>query len=347
MSNMKNRTVNTNLDEELSSLGITANTKTLQVLSEGSDGGTFFSGSLFQHKRVDEAVATQDVSALPAEEKKVAHGMMKKGYKFIITGGNSKPLYAKSMDQAVKVAGEIGKGAKVAQLEGVDVEDIDPLDSEFVTVELMDRLEGLDLDSIDEDDLAEVLEGLGEKELPEDEDLVERVKSFVGQLTELTRATAGKVGGKTKITKMKGAAAAEAKWKSRKRRRSPKFKRMQKANARTAQGRKTAKAAKKRAKKSRRRNRGEGTELALELRGLGLTESAKSYGEYTETIERIGRVMDLISEWIDQPSVDEVLSESYENLTDSLMESTEDFQEKVAPCLNVIKRCLEEIEEGN
>ena len=90
----------------------------------------------------------------------------------------------------------------------------------------------------------------------------------------------------------------------------------------------------------------EGIDLASELRGMSLSES-RNFGEYTETIERIGRVMDLISEWIDQPSVDEVLSEHYENLTDSLMESTEDFQEKVTPCLNVIKRCLEEIEEGN
>ena len=344
MSIHKNRTVNTNLDEDLNSLGINANTQTLQVLSEGSDGGTFFSGSLFQHNRVDEAVATQDVSALPAEEKKVATGMMKKGYKFIITGGKSKPLYAKSMDHAVKVAGEIGKGAKVAQLEGVDVEDIDPLDSEFVTVELMDRLEGLDLDAIDEDDLAEVLEGLGEKELPEDEDLIERVKNFVGDLTERRqmkrRRAGGRIAKRTKRSSVKEKRASKMRYRKKKKRIARQRKRKAKGIGLTPEQKKAKRVTDQLAKR-------EGTELALELRSLGLNESAESYGEYTETIERIGRVMNLISEWIDQPSVDEVLSESYENLTDSLMESTEDFQEKITPCLNVIKRCLEEIEEGN
>ena len=59
--------------------------------------------------------------------------------------------------------------------------------------------------------------------------------------------------------------------------------------------------------------------------------------------------MDLISEWIDDVAVDEVLGESFENLTTGLYENEEDFDAAVRPTLNLIKRCLEEIEdaEGN
>ena len=67
----------------------------------------------------------QAVSDLPSGEEKVANGMMKKGYRFIITKGSGTPKYAKSMRLATELAGELGKGAMVAVLEDDDCSEIE------------------------------------------------------------------------------------------------------------------------------------------------------------------------------------------------------------------------------
>lgn len=69
------------------------------------------------------------------KEEKVAVGMMKKGYRFIIRAPNKKALYAKSMRHAVSVAGEFGKGATVSVLEGFDESIIDSVSQSIAQID--------------------------------------------------------------------------------------------------------------------------------------------------------------------------------------------------------------------
>ena len=283
MSLITNRVVNTDLDEELKALGV-APSSHLKVLSEGSDGGAFFSGELFKSKMQDEPVEV-------AEEE-------------------------------------------------------DPLNSPYVNHTLLDRLEALDLESLPDEDLEAILEGLDRLVMnpaltEEEAHLLEgrwaKIKKTVGGF--MRRAQAGYHTVKGKIKKY---TAGESRKKKRKR----------EIHMRGAGGAKADRYARTRGKTLARRRKRRGlstdTGLADELRSLSLSENT-DHGDFAETIERIGRVMDLISEWIDDVAVDEVLGESFESLATGLYESEEDFDAAVRPTLNLIKRCLEEIEdaEGN
>jgi len=316
MSLITNRVVNTDLDEELKSLGV-APSSHLKVLSEGSDGGAFFSGELFKSKMQDEPV------------------------------------------------------------EVAEVDENDPIDGRFVTEELLTRIAGLDLDDLSEDDIDALLQGLSEKELPEGD---EELAGFAHEIEDILieRSSRRKKRGKArahgkskqrtkgarrvkKITRSgravsvmqcrqgfhasggKCVKSGEAHLKKGRaaRRKSP-------AKQSKARSYRTAKRLTTQRAKDLRSKLAASTDLADELRSLSLSENT-DHGDFAETIERIGRVMDLISEWIDDVAVDEVLGESFENLTTGLYENEEDFDAAVRPTLNLIKRCLEEIEdaEGN
>jgi hypothetical protein len=94
-------------------------------------------------------------------------------------------------------------------------------------------------------------------------------------------------------------------------------------------------------------------EIANDLRGV-LSESRVQAGARSEVIERLNNIFALVSEMYDSESIDDVLEEAFLPVVEragagTLTEDTlndEEFVAALAPCLNVVTRVMESIENG-
>ena len=223
----------------------------------------------------------------------------------------------------------------------------DPIEGKFVTRELMQRIANLPFESMSEEDFQQLSDELNQKELPEDdEELAELKDRVMSEAFKVIRT--GRSGKKKRIRVLKGAEARKGKMYRRRMR--AKIKRAKKRWKRSATGRRSKKAAEIRQKRFGE-NTETGSELFKELVGLVSESSAPSdeMSEHEVILDRIGNVFALIECLMPagkDKEVSQVFEATYEGIANSLSEGLDDdqFLEQVKPALNVIKRCLEEIE---
>ncbi len=235
----------------------------------------------------------------------------------------------------------------VAEPEQYQVESTDPLDGDFVTRELLDRIVGLPLEDLDEDDIDEIIDGLKSKALPEDEEIREYATAVARALIDEGKKKQKIVGADGKISivmKKTGGDAAIAK-KGRRKNKS-KLKKASKKYRRSA-GFKMNK--KKRARKGKKIKAAQqriasDVTLADELRSL-LDESTGVDSSHADIVDRIGRIYELLDESIYDEGVSDVLEESFDGLCDTLTEDDSDIIDAVKPCLSVMAACLRAIDE--
>lgn len=243
----------------------------------------------------------------------------------------------------------------------------DSIDGKFVTRDLLRRMVDLPFDQMTEDDYSELIAKFSEKELPEgDDELASLCEMMAAELIEGKRGARVRIAMRAGKRKTQQRTQQKDRNKARIRRKKPAHKKKVKkhdreegrgkiSDARVKTGRKQGKsrgelmrAAKDKFRSKKPMGRKEEHSLATELRSL-LDESRAESTPFSEAQDRIYRVFELIAEMADDDGVTEVLQETWEGFTESITEDDDEagFLEAVKPCLRVIKRCLEDIEDGD
>jgi len=225
----------------------------------------------------------------------------------------------------------------------------DPIDGKFVTRELLSRIVNLPMDTMEEADFDEILEGLKTKDLPEDdEELANLAEAVVEQLVEgklqkIRQAKGGfkrkaKAGFQMKGGKIKRIATGERITKRRER------KKYMRGKGKVLAKRWQRTVGKRHGKRLAHRKPLSASTLALDLGSL-MAESR--HGEtFAPAVERLARIFNLLDEQIADADVCRIMEETWNSFEDSITEDTteDSFMESIRPCLMLVKRCLEHIE---
>lgn len=233
--------------------------------------------------------------------------------------------------------------------------EVDPLDDEFVNVELFERIKNLPFDKMEDDHFDELIEALREKSIPEDDEELAQLAEEVIELIFEEKKKKGKKkyvikGGKKKAIFMKtGAEKIKSQKMARKYRRKKKAKialtRKKRVRKPSAMMRRTARYHKA---------HGESSGFADEIRA-SLSESVDDYqnlSDREDIIEHFGNIFELIENQIDDEEVIDIMVELYGSILDrydnnELSESVmkdEEFVEVLKPALIVLKKCYEHLE---
>lgn len=245
---------------------------------------------------------------------------------------------------AIVSAVPIGAEPEETVADGAVSDEVDPIDGPYVTMELLDRLEGLELDGARLEDVQELLAGLEAKIMPEglsEADatiLDERFKKMVNKFGKIIKKKV-----LTGVAKLKGK-------KSRRKNRAS----IKKSSRKYAKkGGKILKRIKAkfagRSAKARLRIAdidSPTSALAEELRSM-LDESAITPTGYDELMERFCSVFDLIEWHLEDEAVGQVLEDAVFDLWSGIVtESVDDteFTERCRPVLSLMAHCLRRIE---
>ena len=236
--------------------------------------------------------------------------------------------------------------------------DEDPIDGSMVTDELLDRIMGLDFDSLGEEDFDDLLNGLSKKNLPEGDSRIKaRTEEVVEALVEGRIVKILKRGGKglKRIVKKTGGAAIKAARERKKKMRTAAGKRQLRKKARRAK-KAVARILRFRSAKKRKRlgKAGMTSDVAADL-DAALSEGVggETVTERDEILHSIADIFDLLEADFADAEVGRVFDEALEPLVsaenggliaEDAMDEDE-FMALVKPALTVIARSLERLEE--
>jgi hypothetical protein len=248
-------------------------------------------------------------------------------------------------------------------------EEVDPLCAEDVNNELFDRIEGLPFEKMEAEDIEEILEELKSKNLPEDnEELKERAAKLVDFLISeaaASRTRRFKAGSMSKKTSFQCPQGARQDPKNP-RRCVPARKAAGGAGKLAKEGRKKKKWAKGGSgkKSSRKSGRyaarredvgGMVSPFAMELGGLLEGAEENEIMEVRdEILDRIGFILEMLSEEFLDESVTNIFIEAYEpiseawyqgRLDEDVMEE-EEFMTMIKPTISIITKSLARIDSG-
>lgn len=358
MAIITNRKVNTDLNEELQQLGAGVNSNDLAFLASKRLDESAFCGNLMgmaakKEDALDGRFVTDElldrVDALNIED------VSDDDLAALIDG-----LKAKELPEGE----EINNKAEAVAFKLVNEMKLRELDADEVTEFLLNKLEAIDLETVEDEDLLDIVNGLLEKNEPSEElqarseafvqtvfdEAVKRGKALVIKKTGGGMMKRAQAGFKTVDGQIKRVSAGELKKKQRKRKMEYKTGgRAKKKKYLAKRGRRLQMRRKARGLAADDQSKNMETELRELLNLDNVAENAETVEvtKYDETIERIGNIFELISERFESEAVDTVLDECWERIDQGLFESDEDFEAVVKPALAIIKRCLEEIESGN
>lgn len=276
------------------------------------------------------------------------------------------------------VAAAPGAVTESAEPGAVD-EGADPFEGPVLSEELLERMEALDLEAVDLDALEELIEAIGDKEVPEA--LEARLSAVLDEMKKV-RIQAGKV---TRVNVRRGSKAMREKRKRRMqyKRKKAHIKMLTKKRSRKAGAKiKAAKTARKRKslfgalKKIVRKAGSKLGGLVSKAKGKlggGLSVSAKGESKLAreldallaesasedrtirdELVVRLGECLELLDWILEEEEVAERFVAAYEplveaycsgNLAEARVDDAE-FQARVAPVARMIGRCVAELE-GN
>jgi hypothetical protein len=248
--------------------------------------------------------------------------------------------------------GNLDEDISIPAINAPEAEEEDSIDGKYVTMELFNRIAELELESLDCDDIDNLLEGLADKELPEgDDEIAEAAEAIVAALIEARRVKfKATMGGKRKVKAATGYETRDGKIVKKKagdvrKERMKRRKYRRRAKAKIAKYQRTR--GKRLSAKRERMGLASDDSFSLELESI-LDESVSTgFGEYEDTVSRVARVMCLIEDHLGE-EVGDVLESAYERMEEGLLSEGADAQAVMSPVLRVIARCLEEIDaEGN
>lgn len=245
------------------------------------------------------------------------------------------------------------EGEEDEEDEGEDYEESkhDPIDGPFVTDALFDRIMALPLDSLSEEEIGAVIEGLKEKKIPRNvAGIEERAEQVATALLEKMKAIVWK--GKRKRVKID--TSPEAKKKRRERR-------MEYRKKKAVIGRKRAKwsrkvSAKRAAAKTAAAHQrmGDSESFAVELEHLLDEQADRVANVRDEILTRIENIVELIEDEFDDDAVDSVfeaalqpLAASYEagRLDEDVMD-VDAFLAEIRPVTALISKSLDRLDRG-
>lgn len=262
----------------------------------------------------------------------------------------------------------IGKTKTIKGMKESDEED--PIDGKFVTMELFDRIKNLPFDNMKEEDFTALLDELSEKEIPEDnEELMSEAKEVVTMLKEgaanrLRRFKAGSTSRKTSFQCPQGFRAVKTGSGKGRPKCVPAHLAAGGMGALNKEARKKAKWARGgkgkmskmrsgRVEKRRGAMRGESVSpLAAELMSLNESFEIANMTLRDEIVDRIGSIMELMSEEFR----DEMVTELYEDALSNVLEmqssgrldedvaSDDEFLLALEPTVQLLAKSMEKIE---
>jgi len=245
-------------------------------------------------------------------------------------------------------------------------EGYDPLEDPDVNFELFESIMALPFESMDEDDVNEIIEALKEKNLPDDasDELKERAEEIIDHLLEVVgkrirRARAGKMSKKKSIQCPEGT-RKDPKDKSGRRcvraakaaGGAGKLKKMARKKKRWSKSGLGKKSARKSSRWAARREDVNVSSLALELNSLVEDVQSEKETVRDDIMESVANIMLLIHEEFLDDSVTEVLVNTYESI-DAAWESgrldedvmdEDEFIAEIKPALMLIHRSMDKIE---
>lgn len=340
---MPKKVVHTSLKEDFDKLGIPA----ISLTEQAHLGGI---------------PLTEDKGKLPAEEGKELCPECKSEIK---EGKCTKCDYRmKSEDASDDDTGE-GEGEGGSTNEGVD-----PLDSDTVNAEMFEAIMALPFDELQAEDVDELLEALKEKAMPEDAS--DELKGQAEQVVDFLLEAVAKKTRRSKAGSMAKKASFQCPPGTRKDPKDPGGRRCVRAAKAAGGAGKLAKTARKKGrwsksgkgKTSGRKSsrwaarRGESVEsvqspFALELAGLMEdTQEQEAKTVRDELLERVGNVMELLSEEFLDEAVTRVFEEAYElveaswdagRLDEDVMDEDE-FIAEIKPVMTLIHKSLVRIQ---
>ena len=222
----------------------------------------------------------------------------------------------------------------------------DPIDGPVVTVELLSRIADLDFDALSEEDCDDLLDGLREKDLPDDDlRLAEAAEAVVKALLEKKMRVRNTSGG-TSTKSVAGYNTVDGKQvkvaPGERIKRARKRKRLNKKNV-SGLRRSAKRSLRTSAKRKRMGLSADDMSDGLVLELNNILGEGNQYGTYGDTVSRVARIMNLL-EAILGPEVGNVLENAYETMEGSLLAENSDPQRAFGPALKVIARCLEQID---
>ncbi len=339
------------LDEDLRSLGL---------IAEGEE----VNSSLLGEESTEEAVAEDDDAEESVEEAK----------KPACEGDDCPKADDEEEEEKEEKDEEKEEGAKEEDVEDLEIDMLDEddaLDSDNVNMEMLNAISELPISEMDTDDIADVLEALKEKNLPEgDEVLAERAEEIVDVL--VAEAVAKKTR-RSKAGSMAKKASFQCPQGTRKDPKDPGGRRCVKA-AKAAggagklakEGRKKArwsksgggqKSQKKSARWAARREDVELSPFAAELAGLLENDDIQVESVVTirgEIIDRIGSIMEMLHEEFLDENVTSVMEGVYEGVVEAMDEGRldentmgeDDFIAELKAPLQLIAKSLGQIEQN-
>lgn len=246
---------------------------------------------------------------------------------------------AKELRRLALVESTVGVQGPIRPVDAIGADSRPPIDAE-----LLDRLESIDYEAMSDAEIKDFLDEFGEQEIDEsDEELVDRVKSLIQEVKaiRIKRRVAG--GSAKKMTAVcPPGYIKDSKGKCVREKAGARAKRKRKAAkwARSGAGKMSAQRSDRRAARFEERV----GDLASRLRAANVGTSRSV--EYAEAVDRVDRILGMLSEMYDDERVTRALAESWENLSSAICEGESDELDSLRPVLNVIKTCLEDIE-GN
>ena len=223
----------------------------------------------------------------------------------------------------------------------------DPIDGPFVTPALFDRIMALPFESLDDEQLAQVVEGLKSKRIPRNiPGIVEQAEVVARTLTEKMKSIIWK-GKRKRITIDM---SPEAKQARRERRRTSRRKRSQLKRQRIRTGRKTS--AKMAAKRTAKVHQRLGDDFAVELEHLLAENQSRRETAREEILGRIDDIVDLIEDEFDDDNVTMIFNEAIEPISasysagrlDEDVMNVDSFLAEIRPVMALISKSVDRIE---
>jgi hypothetical protein len=250
-------------------------------------------------------------------------------------------------------------------------------DGEYVTKELFDRIEALPLDTIDEDHLNQILDGLSSKKIPEDDaGILEQAERVVNALKEgvasrqrrfKAGSTARKIsfqcpkgqravstGGGRPVCRPSHIVAGGMGKLSKERRKKKKWSRS--GHGTMSQMKST------RVERRRTGLRSEDSKmdetmspLALELMQISESVSGSSITVRDEIIERIINIIDFLNEEFCEDTIADIYTEAVDSIIDTYeagrleedVMDDDEFIEELSPILNVITKSINRLDDSS